>query len=305
MEQKQILTNFLNIHWIRPEVAIWRTLDVLHMKKIQFKRPMIDLGCGDGTFSFTNFGGSLDYSFDVFRTMKNTSGFVKGKDIHDQKFSGDFKITKKPKARIDVGLDWKKNLLKKAQNLSLYEKTIKHNLNNTLPVSDKAFETVFSNVFYWIKNIKQLLRESKRILFDSGQIIILVPDKNLEKNLIYYQYIKHGFKWAEILDHGIYQNITNHCYTFAQWKKLFAEEGLKIQTHESYLSNNFIKLWSIGLRPYSPYIIEMANKLQSKDRLNVKKRWIKETVPLLNSFIEYELTNKEPKCFHLFSLKKK
>ena len=34
----EILQNFLNIHWIRPEVAMWRTLDSIQLKKIQFKK---------------------------------------------------------------------------------------------------------------------------------------------------------------------------------------------------------------------------------------------------------------------------
>ena len=98
----ELLQNFLNIHWIRPEVAMWRTLDSIQLKKIQFKKPMIDLGCGDGTFSFTNFKGKTGLDFDVYGTIKNTKGFFEGKDIQNQKSILKPTIIKKTNNTFDV-----------------------------------------------------------------------------------------------------------------------------------------------------------------------------------------------------------
>lgn len=57
MQDKDILRRFLNAYWIRPESALWRALDVRSMKNFQFESPSLDLGCGDGTFSFLRGGG--------------------------------------------------------------------------------------------------------------------------------------------------------------------------------------------------------------------------------------------------------
>jgi hypothetical protein len=95
----EVLKKFLNLYWIRPETAFWRTLDVLQMKSIKFKKPILDIGCGDGSFSFTNFGGKVDSSFDVYRTINDTSGFFSGVDIHDQNKSVKPKIIQKAKKR--------------------------------------------------------------------------------------------------------------------------------------------------------------------------------------------------------------
>lgn len=54
---KDVLKNFLNAYWLRPETALWRTLDVESMKGFEFAAPSLDLGCGDGTFSFIRGGG--------------------------------------------------------------------------------------------------------------------------------------------------------------------------------------------------------------------------------------------------------
>jgi len=60
------------------------------------------------------------------------------------------------------------------------------------------------------------------------------------------------------------------------------------------------------MRPYSPFIIEMANKLNTKNRTEIKKRLLNELFPLLRSYTDYELQAKDNEnCFHLFVLSKK
>ena len=302
----EILQNFLNLYWLRPETAVWRTLDVLQIKNIKFKKPIIDIGCGDGNFSFTNFGGKVNAAFDVYRTINKTQGFFGGIDIHNQKSFVKPQIIKKSKIKIDVGLDWKKNLLEKAKKLHIYEKLIPHNANYQLPFKENKFETVFSNTFYWMQDIEHILREAYRITTIKGKIIIFVPDKNFKKSLIYNYYLNKRYLWAKILDRGIYNNINKHCYTFNKWKSIFLRSGFRIENHSNYLSEKFVKLWNIGMRPYSPFLIEMSNKLRLNDRTKIKKRLIKEILPLLRSYVDYEMNQKSTKnCFHMFLLSKR
>ena len=301
----KILQNFLNLYWVRPETAFWRTLDVLQMKSIKFKKPIIDIGCGDGSFSFTNFGGKVNSAFDVYRSIKNTSGFFKGVDIHNQNMQIKPKILHKTKMKIDVGLDWKMNLLKKANELKLYEKLIQHDSNNPLPFENEEFETIFSNAFYWINDIESLLKEAKRICTESGKIVIFVPDQKFKDSLIYNQFLKGGYTWAKILDRGIYKN-TKHCYTLSRWKTIFSRVGLKIEHHSNYATEKLTKIWSIGMRPYSPFIIEMANTLKLSERTKIKKRVVSEIFPILRSYLDFELNNVgKNNCFHMFVLTKK
>jgi SAM-dependent methyltransferase len=301
----QILKNFLSIYWIRPETAFWRTLDVLQMKSIKFKKPIIDIGCGDGSFSFINFGGKVDLSFDVYRSIKDTSGFFKGVDIHNQSIHIKPKIIHQAKMKIDVGLDWKENLLKKANEFKLYDKFVQHDSNKPFPFEDEQFETIFSNTFYWINNIENILKEAKRICAQNGKIVIFVPDKKFKDSLIYNQFLKGGHTWAKILDRGIYNNI-KHCYTLSKWKTIFSKVGLKIEHHSNYATENLTKIWSIGMRPYSPFIIEMANKLKLSDRTKIKEKVISEIFPILRSYLDFEMSKiGKNNCFHMFVLTKK
>ena len=275
------------------------------MKSIKFKRPLIDIGCGDGSFSFTKLGGKVNPSFDVYRSIKDTLGFFKGVDIHDQNLHIKPKITHKTKMMIDIGLDWKPNLLKKANELGLYRKLIQHDINNRLPFEDEQFETIFSNTFYWINSIESILREAKRISTPDGKIIIFVPDQKFKDSLIYNQFLKGGYNWAKILDRGIYNN-TKHCYSFSKWKQIFSKVGLKIELHSNYATEELTKIWSVGMRPYSPFIIEMTNKLKVQDRTRIKKRVIAELFPLLRSYLDFEMSKiGKNNCFHMFLLSKK
>lgn len=109
--EDNLIKNYLNLYWLRPETVVWRTLDAIMLSKIKFSKPILDMGCGDGTFSFTLFDGKIALDYDVFLQIKNTKNFFQGRDLYNQKRISKPKITKKPKLTIDVGLDHKQNLL--------------------------------------------------------------------------------------------------------------------------------------------------------------------------------------------------
>jgi SAM-dependent methyltransferase len=299
------LNGLLNAYWIRPEAAIHRTLDILQMKKVSFKKPILDLGCGNGVFSFLFFGGKFNSDFDVYQWVPNTTNFIKGRDIYNQSTKYQPKIVKKPKIKVDVGIDWKQSLLDNADKLKLYDKTIQHDLNKKLPFEDNSFSTIFSNDMFWINKIDDLLLECNRILKKDGKLILLLPDKKFKQNLIYSDYIKDKKqKWAKILDRENYPNM-KHCYTYSEWKSKFSKANLKITEHSSYLSEQFIRYSQLGLKIFSPYIIEMAKAIDPVTRRSVKKRLVSELQMLSSLYIKnYENNIKTDHQFHYFLLEK-
>jgi SAM-dependent methyltransferase len=303
-KEDEILKKYLSWYWLRPETAIWRSIDSIQISKLSFEKPSIDVGCGDGSFSFLNFGGKVEENFDVYKMMNDTTKFFKNKDIHDVKSEINFKILKKPKISIDIGIDLKKNLLKKAKKFHFYSKLIPHDFNKKLPFDDSIFTTVFSNTFYWSKNIEQLLHETHRITNDNCKVVLFLPDEKFRKNLIYNKFKKEKHEWARILDRGIYDNV-KHCYSFNKWKTIFKYTGFKISSHSTHLSPLFIKMWSIGTRPYSPFMIEMSNSITSKQRNKIKHRMNTELFSLYKSIFHNELNAiGKQNCFHMFVLSK-
>ena len=59
------------------------------------------------------------------------------------------------------------------------------------------------------------------------------------------------------------------------------------------------------MRPYSPFIIEMSNKLNVNERTKIKKKVIKEMFPILRSYLDFEMSKiGKNNCFHMFVLRK-
>jgi SAM-dependent methyltransferase len=186
-----------------------------------------------------------------------------------------------------VGLDLKKTLLEKAEKLDIYKKTIQHDINKSLPFEENQFNTIFSNIFYWIDNLDQLISETYRILNKNGELVVFVPDKNFEKNMLVGLYPK-TLKWVKMLDRGYHDIIGKHCYDYSKWERKFTSKGFKIKSHVTYMSEDFVKFWNIGLRDYSPYLIEMSNSSTQKTRRRIKSKIISEISPLISSYLKYE-----------------
>ena len=123
-DEKKIayLTQFMNIYWLRPETALWRTLDCMALQEIEFIPPIVDVGCGDGLFSFTRGGGELSPEYDMFVQTENLESFFDKVDIynHFDETAISPVLTKPMAYQIDLGLDHKEALLKKAFSLGCY-----------------------------------------------------------------------------------------------------------------------------------------------------------------------------------------
>lgn len=183
-------------------------------------------------------------------------------------------------------------------------------MNEPLPVEDSKYRTVFSNILYWLEKHKMALKEFHRILADNGKVVLLVPNNTFKDYCIYQKlYVRTcdpRWAWLHLIDRGRSENI-KLCQSYEQWSSDFDEAGFKVVKHRQYLSKTVIEVWDIGLRPISPLLIEMANKLPSKDRIEIKKKWIDHLMPLVEPLCELSwLTDDEfPPAFHLFVLEKK
>lgn len=304
-DNKSILRKFMNVYWLRPETALWRAIDLMQLRHYEFTRPMLDLGCGDGIFSFIAMGGEFGLGFDMFRAVKDSKNFFQGDDIYNYYEEGLIKrdIITPPHQKIDVGLDLKPNLLKKASELGLYESLVQHDANYPLPFAGGQFSTIFSNIVYWISNIEGLLGELGRVVADDGQILLMLPNDSLKKYYLYNYYLKYGWEWIKKLDRERY-SLVEQTYSYEEWRELFAKCGLKISSHRTHLSKTVIQLWDIGLRPISPLLIKMANSLTEETRAAIKAEWIDTVVELIEPLCTTEwITDKQyPPAFHLFQL---
>ena len=179
------LKELLNVYWLRPEVALWRTLDCILMEKYPILSPSLDMGTGDGILSYIMAGGKFHHEFDVYRFVKKTNNFTKGKDIYSTDFDDKSILMfngNKLRHHYTFGIDHKKNLLKKASLIpDFYEKTLQYDLNKLLPFKSESLQTVFSNILYWLIDLNVVLSSVYKVLRKNGRMYAFVPNDNFKQ----------------------------------------------------------------------------------------------------------------------------
>jgi SAM-dependent methyltransferase len=306
IKQKELdlLKTHLNVSWLRPENVVWDTALSVMISKYKFSSPSLDLGCGNGIFSFITAGGGFSTDFDWYVNV-DTDGFWANKDIYNAKKNTEIKkfITKQPSYTFSFGLDHKPNLLSQAKELTIYEKLIEHDANFKLPFEDAELRTIFSNILYWLNDPPKCLAEIYRVLNNSGIAILCIPTPQ------FYEYCI-SFRWKEKKS-ALLKKLNRGRSETLQWvashdelRELVKTIGFKIVDHKYYVSKLSCTLWDIGLRPLSPILIKMSNSLDARTRRTIKSEWMDTMMEILVPLYEMENKSREIGGFQLVVLSK-
>jgi len=309
------LRELLNVYWLRPETALWRAIDIETMKDFDIKGKSLDLGCGDGVLSFIRANGKFDISFDDYQSIGNLDKFFDNHDVHDTFKEGYLpKIIKKPNYIFSTALDHKNNLLLKSKALNFYNDFIEHDANTELPFADNTYDSIFSNIVYWLDSPQKSINEISRILTVGGRVALMLPNSTMPDFSFYNQlHIKNNnkdFEFLEYLDRGRYSSNIKIAKSYSEWEAIINKSGLKIVEHKRHLSKTLIQIWDIGLRPLFPVLLKLVNSVEDQEKLlEIKEEWIEIFLKFMEPLIELEKQNKldqnVEKAFHYFVLEKK
>jgi SAM-dependent methyltransferase len=308
---QQFFDQLLSAYWLRPETALWRAIDIRAMVPFNFEAPSLDMGCGDGVFSFIRSGGRFSPEFDVFESVTSLDRYFEKVDVFDS-FDG-FRtpnIIAPPSYRISVGFDHKPNLLKKAAALGLYESLAEGDGNRALPFETASFASVFSNVVYWLDEPAHAMAEISRILKRGGRCCLMLPNRTLRDFSFYYRYcVRTGnqkLAFLEQLDRGRMTENVRHAKTAGEWTTIFESAGLAVELHRGHLSRTVVQIWDIGLRPLFPILKKLTDRLTDRDRAAIKSEWISVFRHFLGPFVDLDSTldSADEPAFHCFILRK-
>ena len=294
----------LNVAWLRPASALWDVIASTMILKYEIKHPSLDLGCGNGIFSFITAGGEFSVDYDWYINV-NTEGFRENKDIYDAcKIStlAGF-ITKKSGYTFSVGLDHKPNLLKQAKALNFYRNLFECDANQQLPFEDGKFKTIFSNILYWLNSQERSLNELYRILDKEGIAILCIPNIKFYDYCFSYHWKEKNSELLRLLNRGR-SECMHWTISYGDFASLAKRAGFDIVDHSYYLSPLLLKMWDIGLRPLSPLLIKMYNSLTQENRKSIKMEWIETLKEFLLPLYDMEIKCKDEGGFHLFVLRK-
>lgn len=305
------LSQLLQIYWLRPETALWRSFDCLLMEKYgDCSGVSIDLGCGDGTMSFIMAGGIV-HEYDVFMDVGELESYNVGADIYNQSTKIQLKVDLTHlRHTYEWGVDHKDGLIDKAKRFApFYRDNLVHDLNKRLPFEDGHFDSAFSNILYWLDDVDHALSEWQRVIKEQGKLFVFVPNANFQEKAWLYYSAPHADdrKYLNYFDRG-YNALIHHRYSTAKWEGIFAKNGFGVASHHLYLTNPVMDIWNVGTRPVAPLLINMANMLSIENRASAKSEWINYFTNFFGPIIEGEFERKVAEnnaAFHFFVLEKK
>ncbi len=294
----------LDAYWLRPESALWDCIAARYLGiALKGRSDIVEIGIGNGFFSFLLFGGRFAPEFDWFYSV-NTQGFWNNEDIfdHDSEVSLDRFVTKAPDIRLSLGLDHKQTLLNQAARLGFVDELLQHDCNQPLPAG-KSYQTAYSNMLYWLNDPIGAMHNIGRALKPGGEFVTVFPNSDFYKHCL--SYVRKDPLWT-LLNRGRASHIMWHM-DIPEFKRKIREGGVfELKSVTKYLAPSTLRVWDVGLRPISVPLIKMVSALAPETRQEIKAEWCatfeKFAIPLLMDEIESGAT---AGGYNLVVLKKK
>jgi SAM-dependent methyltransferase len=194
--------------------------------------------------------------------------------------------------------------------LNLYRDSKVGDANQPLPFPDESFNSIFSNIVYWLDDPQPVLKEISRILRPSGRACLMLPNQSLPEFSFYNQlYVKTGdqkWKFLEKLDRGRFKDNIRQARSGQEWESLFRNSNLKVFEHKMHLSKTVIQIWDIGLRPLFPVLKKMADQISPENYIGIKREWVDTIRQFLEPMLDMddELGQGAEQAFHCYVLEK-
>lgn len=204
---RDYLIELLSAYWFAPPVALWRAIELRAVAELSYRRPLLDLGCGNGLVGQVLFAAQ---------------------------------------AQVDVGLDPWVSQLRQAAQSGVY-RHVDRGLGHALPYVADHFCTVFSNsVVEHIPDVEPVMREVARVLRPEGRFIFTVPSDAFRQMLDgYVRWMQaEDPKRAEAYASAIDERLEHyHYHTPEEWEALLSDSGMTLLKAEYYMPREVERFW--------------------------------------------------------------
>lgn len=303
------LWRYLSIYFLKPFDAVNDTITSDLLLKLNWKKNYLELGSGDGMFSYIMHGNSFPLWFDRYLNVD-----LENKNIFKKKGLIKFPKLKKKNNKIfpTLSIDARPHHIEYIKKIN-FSKTAKRMNYEKLKISKNSKELIFFYTPHGLKNYNIALKKASECLKKKGKLLVLLYLDNVDKNFIFY-HLKKKYKgkvgnFFLKMDNGRYLETKKLSKTFGEWIKLFKKNNLIILKYYTGLSPLAWKIYDIQTRPILKVLIKFFSLFPSFLRTFFKLIWMILFFPFLCltymycSNISHVYQNKN--CYIVFELIKK
>ena len=265
---------YLSIYFIKPFDAINDTLTSSLIYDLNWDGEFIEIGAGDGMFSFVMHGGRFPLSFDRY-LLADASKDDDIYDCHQKDILTTRKIPTYPV--ISCAVDRKMSHTRKISEIN-FAKVPVVSAYERLPFGDGTVDCIFLYTPHGLDDHADAIQEAGRILKSGGKLLFLAYDDRVKNNFVFHRLasLTRGkiSQYFSKMDAGRHDEISSMSRSRDEWRKMFAELGFEIVQKRDGLSSIAWKFYDVQTRPFLRILIQVFQRTPEKIRKLVKLLWM-------------------------------
>ena len=300
------LWRYLAVYFLKPMDAVNDTVTALLVRRMGLEEDFIELGSGDGLYTFILGGGRLPLSFDRYQTVD-----LSLEDIYDNtEYRRPTRAAKvrTAKVRPQIQVDAKSSHCLRINDLDPASAPILAALEH-LPIDSGCAKRIFFYTPHGVTDHWRSLQEAVRILHPEGRLILLRFDSATLKEFTCHNLAKatRGALGAYLgrLAGARLEEIAPMAATLDEWHAHFSALGLYVEREDSGLALGAWNIYDVQTRPLLKPLIRFFNALPPQLRLGAKLAWMLLFYPvaLLGLLTLSRLSSSRPNtCYRVWRL---
>ena len=277
------LWRYHSLYFLKPHDAVNDTLTASLLHRLDWSGPVIEIGSGDGVFSYVMHGGVFPLWFDRYLLTDLSKQDIY--DIHKGNVPPSTVSLHSPD--VTLAIDAKESHVRKIKEIGFADHCVV-SAYEALPLASASVAKIFYYTPHGLRDHEVAICEAARVLVHRGTMLILLYDRKFKPSFLCHRLAqcRPGMlgRYFSRLDNGRFDEITNLSRSHEEWKVFFLRHGFKIEAHHSGLSTFAWKAYDIQTRPFLKPLIRFFGMLPGRARTLVKFLWMVACYPYLVVF---------------------
>jgi len=284
-----LIRRYFQLYWLKPFDAVNDTANAWALLQFKWCAPILEVGGGDGVFSFVMHGGEFAFADDRYMQADP----AKAGDIYDVYYKDrPLRVKQHINLNYQVGVDLKLSHLYKSVETHTYDLLISSK-PEALPIASSLFKTVFLYTFHGLTDYRKSLAEIRRVIRPDGCLLMIAFNRNVSRHFVYYPLHRYFERkgltllssYFRKLDGGRFEEISGFGNTLENWNTLLKETGFKLTHVYNQVSPFAWRIYDFQTRPFLRLLIR-CNWLLERLHLKtvIKVAWVYALLPFLLLF---------------------